>query len=38
MILGIGNDMIDIRRIEQSLARFGERFEGRIFTDVERAR
>jgi holo-[acyl-carrier protein] synthase len=38
MILGIGNDMIDIRRIEQSLERFGERFVGRIFTDIERSR
>ncbi|WP_207462498.1 holo-ACP synthase [Azospirillum sp. SYSU D00513] len=38
MILGIGNDLIDIRRIEQSLERFGDRFIGRIFTDVERAR
>ena len=38
MILGIGSDLIDIRRIEQSLARFGERFTSRIFTDLERAR
>lgn len=36
MILGIGSDLIDIRRIEQSLARFGERFTNRCFTDVER--
>ena len=38
MILGIGNDMIDIRRIENSLERFGERFIDRLFTDVERRR
>ncbi len=38
MILGIGNDMVDIRRIEQTLARFGDRFTDRIFTDIERAR
>jgi len=38
MILGIGNDVIDIGRIERSLERFGERFIGRIFTDTERAR
>jgi holo-[acyl-carrier protein] synthase len=36
MILGIGNDLIDIRRIEQTLARFGDRFVNRIFTDVEK--
>jgi holo-[acyl-carrier protein] synthase len=36
MILGIGNDVIDIRRVEQSLERFGERFIERIFTDIER--
>ncbi|RMF08206.1 MAG: holo-ACP synthase [Alphaproteobacteria bacterium] len=34
-VLGLGNDMIDIRRIEQSLDRFGQRFIQRIFTDVE---
>jgi holo-[acyl-carrier protein] synthase len=38
MILGIGNDMIDIRRIEKSLERFGDRFVNRIFTDLERTR
>jgi holo-[acyl-carrier protein] synthase len=38
MILGIGNDMIDIRRIEVSLERFGDRFVSRVFTDTERAR
>jgi holo-[acyl-carrier protein] synthase len=36
MILGIGNDMIDIRRVEKSIARFGERFLSRVFTDIER--
>jgi holo-[acyl-carrier protein] synthase len=38
MILGIGNDLIDIRRIEKTLERHGERFVKRIFTDVERAK
>ncbi len=38
MILGIGTDTIDIRRIERTLARFGERFTMRIFTEIERAR
>ena len=38
MILGIGSDLIDIRRIERSLERYGERFIVRLFTDVERAR
>jgi holo-[acyl-carrier protein] synthase len=38
MILGIGNDIIDIRRVEKSIERWGERFLGRIFTDVERAK
>jgi holo-[acyl-carrier protein] synthase len=36
MILGIGSDMIDIRRVERTLDRFGERFIERIFTEVER--
>jgi len=35
MILGLGNDIIDIRRIEATLDRYGERFVNRIFTDVE---
>ena len=35
MILGIGSDIIDIRRVERTLARFGDRFTGRIFTEVE---
>lgn len=38
MIIGIGNDIVDIRRIEATIARFGERFLSRIFTDVERAK
>lgn len=38
MIIGTGNDLIDIRRIENSLDRFGERFIHRIFTDKEIAR
>lgn len=36
MIIGLGNDIIDIRRIEATLERYGERFLGRIFTDIER--
>lgn len=36
MILGIGNDIIDIRRIERSLERFGDRFVERVFTETER--
>jgi len=36
MIIGFGNDLCDIRRIEDSLARFGDRFVLRCFTDVER--
>jgi holo-[acyl-carrier protein] synthase len=36
LILGIGNDLIDIRRIEATLDRFGERFLGRVFTEIER--
>jgi holo-[acyl-carrier protein] synthase len=38
MILGIGSDLIDIRRIEKVIGRHGDRFLGRIFTDVERAK
>lgn len=37
MILGIGNDLVDIRRIARSIERFGDRFLDRIFTDAERA-
>lgn len=36
MIIGFGVDMCDIRRIEEALARYGERFTARCFTDVER--
>ena len=36
MILGIGNDICDIRRIEKTLDRFGDRFLDRVFTDEER--
>jgi len=38
MIIGLGSDLCNIERIEQSLARFGERFENRGFTEVERAK
>lgn len=38
MILGIGQDIIDIRRIESSLDRFGERFVARVYTSVEQAK
>jgi holo-[acyl-carrier protein] synthase len=38
MILGIGSDLADIRRISASLDRFGDRFTHRVFTDLERAR
>jgi holo-[acyl-carrier protein] synthase len=36
MIIGIGNDLCDIRRIEKSIARFGDRFLLRVFTEEER--
>ncbi len=38
MIIGIGSDLCDIRRIERVLARHGERFTHRVFTRAERAR
>jgi holo-[acyl-carrier protein] synthase len=38
VILGIGNDLIDINRIEKTLDRFGDRFIQRIFTESERAK
>jgi len=38
VILGIGSDLSDIRRIQGSLDRFGERFTHRVFTEIERAR
>ena len=37
MIIGIGSDLCDMRRIAESLERFGERFQRRVFTEVERA-
>jgi len=36
VIIGLGNDLIDIRRIERTLERYGERFLLRVFTEVER--
>jgi holo-[acyl-carrier protein] synthase len=36
MILGLGNDIIDIRRVEQTIERYGDRFLSRVFTDIER--
>ena len=38
MIIGLGSDLIDIRRIERSLDRFGDRFTHRVFTEVERTK
>jgi holo-[acyl-carrier protein] synthase len=38
MIIGLGNDLCDIRRIERTIARHGERFLDRVFTRVERAK
>ncbi len=38
MIIGLGSDICDIRRIEKSLERFGERFTERLFSPEERAR
>ena len=38
MIIGIGSDLIDVRRIERTIARHGERFLQRIFTATERAK
>ncbi len=38
MIIGLGNDIVDIRRIEKTLESYGERFIDRIFTPVERAK
>ena len=36
MIIGLGNDLCDISRVEKTLARYGERFTQRCFTDIER--
>jgi len=38
MIIGLGSDLCNIERIQASLDRFGERFENRVFTDIERAK
>ncbi|QJB70883.1 holo-ACP synthase [Parasphingorhabdus halotolerans] len=38
MIIGLGSDLCNIERIQNSLDRFGERFEKRVFTEVERAK
>ena len=38
MIIGLGNDLIDIRRIEKTLEKFGDRFTRRVFTEVERTK
>ena len=38
MILGIGSDLIDVRRIERTIERHGDRFLARIFTATERAK
>ena len=36
MIIGFGSDIIDIRRIEKAIDRFGDRFTQRVFTEIER--
>ncbi len=36
MIIGLGNDIVDIRRIEKTLEKFGSRFTDRVFTETER--
>lgn len=38
MIIGVGSDLIDIRRIEKSIDRYGERFIKRLFTEIEQAK
>ena len=38
MIVGLGSDLIDIRRVARTLERYGERFTQRVFTDVERTK
>jgi holo-[acyl-carrier protein] synthase len=38
MVIGLGNDIVDIRRIERTLERYGERFINRIFTEIEQAK
>jgi holo-[acyl-carrier protein] synthase len=37
MIVGLGSDLIDIRRVEKTLERHGERFIARVFTEIEQA-
>ena len=38
IVIGLGNDLIDIRRIERSLERFGDRFVNRVFTEIEQTK
>jgi holo-[acyl-carrier protein] synthase len=38
VIIGVGSDLVDIRRVEKTIARFGDRFLARCFTDIERAK
>jgi holo-[acyl-carrier protein] synthase len=38
MIIGLGSDIVDVRRIARTIDRHGERFLGRIFTEIERAK
>jgi len=38
MIIGLGNDLIDIRRVEKTLEKHGERFTMRVFTEIERTK
>jgi holo-[acyl-carrier protein] synthase len=38
MVIGLGNDIIDIRRIQRTLERYGDRFIARVFTDIERTK
>ena len=38
MMIGMGSDLIDIRRIEKTLERFGERFTNRVYTELERTK
>jgi holo-[acyl-carrier protein] synthase len=38
VIVGLGNDIVDIRRVEKTLERYGERFIRRLFTDIEIAK
>jgi holo-[acyl-carrier protein] synthase len=38
MIIGLGSDLIDIRRVEKTIARHGDRFINRLYTDIEQAK